>query len=63
MVKLNPTFDITALRYAAIAADLEARIEAGKASGFAPNRGGQDVQSCLTAMGKYGGWWGPWVDV
>lgn len=24
---------------------------------------GQDVQSCLTAMGTYGGWWGPWVDV
>ena len=29
---------------------------------FAPDRGQKDPAACATAAGKYGGWWGPWVD-
>ena len=30
---------------------------------FNPDRGAQDVRSCQAAVQRYGGWWGPWVDV
>lgn len=48
---------------AGLADTLKAKIVAGAATGFHPDRGGQDVQSCLTAMERYNGWWGPWVDL
>ena len=42
---------------------LKAAIAAAQATAFSPDRGGQDPQSCITAMTKWGGFWGPWVVV
>lgn len=44
-----------------VAAELSARMEAARKTGFAPDRGPQDPQACLTAMEQYGGFWGPWA--
>ena len=34
---------------------------AARKTGFRPDRGPQDPNSCLTAMGRWGQFWGPWV--
>ena len=46
-----------------VALELKAKMVAAGSTGFRPDRGPQDPQSCLTAMEKYGGWWGPWVSI
>jgi hypothetical protein len=48
---------------AQVAAALDRRMNATRATGFAPQRGKSDPQSCVTAVEKYGGFWGPWVGV
>merc|ERR1712217_1002618 len=45
----------------AIAAELGARIVAAQKTGFRPKRGSQDPASCITAIERYGGFWGPWI--
>ena len=30
---------------------------------FAPDRGSSDPAACVAALGKYGDFWGPWIDV
>ena len=47
----------------AVALELHLKMSAASSGGFRPNRGPQDPQSCITAMERYNGWWGPWVDV
>lgn len=37
--------------------------DAAQKTVFKPERGPQDPQSCVTAMQRYAGFWGPWVDV
>ena len=45
------------------AAALDAKLVAARKTVFAPNRGDQDPQSCVVAMQRWGGWWGPWIDL
>lgn len=46
----------------AVVAKLRAAIDAEQAAVFSPDRGRQDPQSCVTAMEKWAGFWGPWVN-
>ena len=46
----------------AVTDELTGLMQAGQAGGFRPVRGPQDPQSCIVAMEKYEGWWGPWID-
>ena len=43
--------------------DLWQRLEAHEATAFNPDRGKTDPKACEMALGKYGGFWGPFVDV
>ena len=45
----------------AIAADLQQRLTAAKKSGFSPDRGPEDPNSCVAAVQRWNGFWGPWV--
>ena len=47
----------------AAAAALTKRVNELEETSWAPDRGTQDPVSCLTAMGKYAGFWGPWISV
>lgn len=40
--------------------ELGAKLVEGRKHLFAPDRGAQDPASCVAAVGKYDGWWGPW---
>jgi hypothetical protein len=40
---------------------LKLKMQAAQKTAFAPDRGAEDPQSCITAMEKWGGYWGPWV--
>eukprot|EP00040_Diaphanoeca_grandis_P016465 m.84937 g.84937 ORF g.84937 m.84937 type:complete len:573 (-) comp25821_c0_seq3:107-1825(-) len=40
---------------------MKEKLKAASDSGFRPERGNQDPQSCLTALNKYDGFWGWWV--
>ena len=46
---------------AAIADLLKQKMADAQKTAFHPVRGNQDPNSCLTAMGRWGGYWGPWV--
>ena len=48
-------------RYAAMAVQLKGEVDAAKAGVFAPNRGTADPNSCVAAMTRWNGFWGPWV--
>ena len=39
---------------------LGAKMVEGRKHLFAPDRGSQDPQSCIAAVQKFDGWWGPW---
>ena len=47
----------------ALVARLKSAIAAAQETVFSPDRGAQDPQSCVQAMTKWGGFWGPWVVV
>jgi hypothetical protein len=47
--------------YADVAADLKLRMDAANKTGFHPDRGQEDPQSCIAALQQHGGYWGPWV--
>jgi arylsulfatase I/J len=42
-------------------AELRAKIEQYETTAFNPKRGGEDPKSCKQALGKYGGFWGPFL--
>ena len=42
-------------------AELTAKIEKYELTAFNPKRGGADPKSCKAALGKYGGFWGPFI--
>jgi len=46
-----------------IVADLVNRINDAKKTIFNPDRGALDPAACNTALGKYNGFWGPWVNI
>jgi hypothetical protein len=48
---------------ASIADKLGSLMEEGRKTMFAPNRGKQDPQSCVAALTRWNGWWGPWIDL
>ena len=43
--------------------ELYQRLEAHEATAFNPDRGVRDPKACEMALGAYGGFWGPFVDV
>ena len=45
-----------------IVAQLRARIAAWNATGYSPQRGEDDGAACAAALGRYGGFWGPFLD-
>eukprot|EP00039_Didymoeca_costata_P007163 m.96923 g.96923 ORF g.96923 m.96923 type:complete len:570 (+) comp13570_c0_seq7:39-1748(+) len=53
--------NIASDKYPQIVNETEALLTKARQSHFNPNRGPQDGQSCLTAMEKYNGFWGPWI--
>ena len=42
-----------------VVAELTARIRAVNETTFSPDRGQRDPRGCSTALGRYGGIWGP----
>jgi arylsulfatase I/J len=42
-------------------AELRTKIEKYESTAFNPKRGGTDPKSCNNALGKYGGFWGPFL--
>jgi len=44
-------------------AAMMARLLAINATFFAPDRGKKDPAACAAALGRWGGFWGPWIDV
>jgi len=46
----------------ASAVQLKKLMTTAAASGFHPNRGGQDPASCIAAVKKWNNFWGPWVE-
>ena len=58
----DPTeHDDLAAAMPAKAAELLARIAAANATLFTPDRGTADPLACKAALGKWGGFWGPWL--
>lgn len=50
-----------AREHADVKIELEALRVSEEPAVFNPNRGKQDPQSCVAALEKHGGFWGPWV--
>ena len=44
-------------------ASMLARVDELQKGVYSPKRGGKDKAACTAAMGRYGGYWGPFVDV
>jgi arylsulfatase I/J len=42
-------------------AELYAKIEKYETTAFNPKRGGTDPAACEAALGKYNGFWGPFI--
>jgi len=63
-IDIDPTENSdVAANHSDILAELATMRDAAQQTVFMPDRGPQDPQSCVAALERYGGFWGPWVDL
>ena len=43
--------------------DMLATVDTLQAAAYSPDRGSTDPAACTQALGGYGGYWGPWLDL